>query len=272
MRHFGIFSNSGDVQTAISAGTLVNPYVALVSGALDYNSVVPVPPTPPTPSSAIGLTVITSNGSVYNDQGDEYGGTLEFTKPYDATFTVYWNGEVATTEGGGAHYTCCMTGDGDGEGEPSYAIDDWLTYDSSTTLEDLDYGCQIGEQGDVVTVMVVYSAPTQTGCGEDEPFDEPCLGGIEIDITNENCYDCQSIAFVAESEEICECAGGVDDGEGNCDCGMVKSAYITYSRLVRKHAKVTLNVNAVARVEYGMAKNVKCLNRTLVSKIEIIQL
>lgn len=41
MKHFGIFSNSGDVQTALMAGTLENPYVAMVSGALDYNSIIP---------------------------------------------------------------------------------------------------------------------------------------------------------------------------------------------------------------------------------------
>ena len=44
MRHIGIFSNSGDVQTAIDAGTLVNPYVALVSGAVDINTVQPYVP------------------------------------------------------------------------------------------------------------------------------------------------------------------------------------------------------------------------------------
>lgn len=41
MKHIGIFSNSGDVQTAINEETLVNPYVALVSGALDYDTLEP---------------------------------------------------------------------------------------------------------------------------------------------------------------------------------------------------------------------------------------
>lgn len=45
MKHIGIFSTSGDVQTAIDNGTLLNPYVAEVSGALDYNTVVPAPTT-----------------------------------------------------------------------------------------------------------------------------------------------------------------------------------------------------------------------------------
>lgn len=43
MKHIGIFNTSGDVQTAIENEALLNPYVAKVSGALDYNSVVPTP-------------------------------------------------------------------------------------------------------------------------------------------------------------------------------------------------------------------------------------
>lgn len=41
MKHIAIFNNSGDVQTALNEETLVNPYVAKVSGALDYNSLQP---------------------------------------------------------------------------------------------------------------------------------------------------------------------------------------------------------------------------------------
>ena len=44
IKHFGIYANSGDVQTALNEETLVNPYVAKVSGALDYNSIQPVGP------------------------------------------------------------------------------------------------------------------------------------------------------------------------------------------------------------------------------------
>ena len=41
MKHIGIFANSGAVQTALNEETLVNPYVALVSGALDYDTLEP---------------------------------------------------------------------------------------------------------------------------------------------------------------------------------------------------------------------------------------
>lgn len=45
MKHIQTFSNSGDVQTALNEETLINPYVALVSGtSLDYNSLEPVHP------------------------------------------------------------------------------------------------------------------------------------------------------------------------------------------------------------------------------------
>lgn len=44
MKHIAIFNTSGDVQTALDEQTLLNPYVALVSGSLDYNSIQPAGP------------------------------------------------------------------------------------------------------------------------------------------------------------------------------------------------------------------------------------
>ena len=44
MKYFGIYTNSGDVRTAIENEELAKPYVALVSGALDYNTLSPVNP------------------------------------------------------------------------------------------------------------------------------------------------------------------------------------------------------------------------------------
>ena len=43
-KYFGIYSNSGAVQTALDESALTNPYVALVSGALDYNTLEPASP------------------------------------------------------------------------------------------------------------------------------------------------------------------------------------------------------------------------------------
>lgn len=39
MKHFGIYANTSDVQDALNAGTLENPYVATVQGNLDYNTI-----------------------------------------------------------------------------------------------------------------------------------------------------------------------------------------------------------------------------------------
>ena len=44
IKHFGIYTNSGDVQTDLNEETLINPYVAKVSDSLDYNSIQPVEP------------------------------------------------------------------------------------------------------------------------------------------------------------------------------------------------------------------------------------
>lgn len=59
MKHIGIFSNSGDVQTAIEQETLLNPYVALVSGVVDFNSVKPAGPPMGTWSVADGVYTFT---------------------------------------------------------------------------------------------------------------------------------------------------------------------------------------------------------------------
>ena len=79
MKHFGIFNNSGDVQTAINESALTNPYVALVSGALDYNSIQPVGP------SYIG---------VWSDNG---AGTYTF-QILDAQSFSLGDVEIATSE------------------------------------------------------------------------------------------------------------------------------------------------------------------------------
>lgn len=44
MNYFGIYANSGELETALVEETLNKPYVAIVSGVLDYDSVIPVPP------------------------------------------------------------------------------------------------------------------------------------------------------------------------------------------------------------------------------------
>lgn len=48
MKYFGKYTTSGDVQTALDASAITNPYVALVGGNLDYNTLTPTPPAPQT--------------------------------------------------------------------------------------------------------------------------------------------------------------------------------------------------------------------------------
>lgn len=38
MRHFGIYSDSSELEQAYQNGDIINPYVALVDGVLDYNT------------------------------------------------------------------------------------------------------------------------------------------------------------------------------------------------------------------------------------------
>lgn len=45
-KYLGIYSTSGDVQTAIENEELKKPYVAIVNGELDYNSIGNPEPTP----------------------------------------------------------------------------------------------------------------------------------------------------------------------------------------------------------------------------------
>lgn len=76
MKHIGIFSTSGDVQTAIYNGTLLNPYVAEVSGALDYNTVEPAPATMGTWSDdgqGVYTFQITETGDTYWEQPVKIG-------------------------------------------------------------------------------------------------------------------------------------------------------------------------------------------------------
>lgn len=47
MIHIGIFDSSADLQTSLNRGKIENPYVALVDGDLDYNSLEPQEPAEP---------------------------------------------------------------------------------------------------------------------------------------------------------------------------------------------------------------------------------
>lgn len=64
MKHIAIFSNSGAAQTALSVGELENPYVAEVSGALDYNTLRPLPVL--TDSDGNVYTTVSSTETIFD--------------------------------------------------------------------------------------------------------------------------------------------------------------------------------------------------------------
>lgn len=95
MKHIAIFNNSGDVRTALDEQTLLKPYVALVSGSLDYNSVEPTPE----------CYIEDSDGNIYLPTGKtEDGGNIDyyfdFQADVDATWTLYHKGNVVTAGSG----------------------------------------------------------------------------------------------------------------------------------------------------------------------------
>lgn len=99
MKHIAIFNNSGDVRTALDEQTLLKPYVALVSGSLDYNSVEPTPE----------CYVEDSDGNIYLPTGrTEINQTIDyyfkFQADVDATWTLYRNKAVVVATDGGLYW------------------------------------------------------------------------------------------------------------------------------------------------------------------------
>lgn len=90
IEHFGIYANSGDVQTALNEETLVKPYVAKVGSDIDYNTL-----------SIKGVYVVDSDGNKYQPYYDG-GNAWEFRFEMDinATWTLYHDGNVVTAETG----------------------------------------------------------------------------------------------------------------------------------------------------------------------------
>lgn len=99
MKHIAIFNNSGETQTALDERTLLNPYVALVSGSLDYNSVEPTPE----------CYVEDSDGNIYLPTGrTEFDRDIQyyfkFQADVDATWTLYRNKSVVVATDGGLYW------------------------------------------------------------------------------------------------------------------------------------------------------------------------
>lgn len=90
IEHFGIYANSGDVQTALNEETLVKPYVAKVGDDIDYNTL-----------SIKGVYVVDSDGNKYQpiyEGGNEWD--FRFEMDINASWTLYRDGNVITAETG----------------------------------------------------------------------------------------------------------------------------------------------------------------------------
>ena len=86
MKYFGIYNNSGDVQTALAEFALAKPYVAIVSGALDYNTL--------EPQSANYIGVWSDDGQgTYTFQVLD-GESFELGDVEIATSELYFNGDL----------------------------------------------------------------------------------------------------------------------------------------------------------------------------------
>ena len=143
MKYFGIYNNSGDVQTALAEFALAKPYVAIVSGALDYDSQ-RAPRTAP--------YIVDSLGNEYEGIDNEYYWSFEFTKPLSATFTLYSQDEnvvTATTLQALVYYTC--------NGEE---IDTGDTIEENYAVQNFNLVPPETSSSSTITVMVTYNENT----------------------------------------------------------------------------------------------------------------
>lgn len=106
-KYLGIYSTSGDVQTAINNGELNKPYVAIVSGNLDYNTVENQPDY-----SQIPLTFeILSDGNISWLSKFDVDVTIEYSKNGGA-----WTSITSSNSGGGDDSTSSPSSSGSGGG------------------------------------------------------------------------------------------------------------------------------------------------------------
>lgn len=207
MKHIGIFSNSGDVRTAIYAGTLEHPYVAMVSGALVYDSI----------DVLHGAWVEDSAGNIYSGGiagPDNYH--FDFYKPTGATWTMYYEGQVVTaaTYYMEKIYICDGAPDiAEVVREYGYPVEDINTGTGGDAWADSAVNITIDWDMDTMGVNVSTKGEN---CNDFNPCREYEEG------TQEKC-SCEGHYWYNDTcndepapEPSCEDQGLCDDGEGNC--------------------------------------------------------
>lgn len=199
MKYFGIFSNSGDVQTALNESALTKPYVALVSGVLDYNTVEYGP-------VFTGPYIEDSLGNIYNS--GEYGSDgyeFSFQKRADATWTLYdENGDVVTASTFYMEYLVTCEDDPGEEAQVDYHED------YSRPVEDIDDGTEDFDSSTTVSVEVDYD--DEDGSVSVAMRAESC--GLYWDVRagecedNGGCWDYENHECLDDSTQAgCECQG-----------------------------------------------------------------
>ena len=220
LRHFGIYSNSGQVETAVENETLIKPYVAKVSGALDYNSY---------EEHVDSAWVVDSAGNTYSGTPISNYFQFDFYKPTGATWTLYYNGQVVTASSFYAEkrYTCQ-----DGDVDVAEVVEE-----TDYTVQNISIGTGDNWADSAINItMEIVPSSMEVSCGldgEDCEDYNPCRGYEEG--TQEKCEceghywyndECHEEPDPCENPEtdqdICECAGGSwnDDGsDSGCDVG-----------------------------------------------------
>lgn len=163
MKHIGIFSNSAETQTALNSEDLLNPYVAMVSGVLDYNSLEPVVPT---------MGVWSNNGQgVYTFQVTETDTSYWSVPPDIGTMVgIYDGGNIFPNN---AAVRLCYDSDSwhmevEPEGASDPQVYDFVGEDSWTindivTTEGVSSGVEVSYDGQ-------YTFVFQAGSGSNTPL------------------------------------------------------------------------------------------------------
>ena len=231
IKHFGIYTNSGDVQTALNEETLINPYVAKVSGSLDYNSIQPVGPCYIGEWSDDGAGNYTFQILVDEASAWYYGiqiGTLlgvyfnGSDEPIDMPVKMTFDGSYWSVEYVEPNESSNPSHQFEEGVQDNWVCDEVMTDPNSSTA-------QIQVEWDGVDTFVFFqgaqdepdlSMNTVNPECETEPTPEPeptCAEQGLCDDGDGNCVECEPCAGMEQDIADCEGRGGVWDYV-NCLC------------------------------------------------------
>lgn len=143
MKHFGIYTDAEELQDALDAGRLENPYVAFVDGELDYNSMEAEEPEPE-------VYITDTDGNTYYPRetvpGEEYH--FNFEMDPEVQIQLFDCGEPVTSVTGAIRYMYRCENDGTEE----TIMTGMAPIDFSTP-----FGYQVSYNEPIAYVTIVYS-------------------------------------------------------------------------------------------------------------------